>query len=164
MDYQNIYDYSKDIAENLGLSVEFIHQDKSWLNHIEPNKGITCWSLPFTSSISFDPNFNRTWTLSFIFYQQDEPDSDLDQNDQTKQQESIRTVANMDRAADMFMRLFESNEINDELDSASQKLTITSGTTEPAIRDTSQLLTGTLLTLVVQFNDNFDYCCLPTAT
>lgn len=162
--YQSVYDYSHDISQNLGLSVKWVHADKSWLNASLPNEGLTCWSLPFTSSISFDPNYSRTWTLPFIFYQQDVADSDFDQNDQSKIQESIRTVANTDRAISMFVRLFESNSINDSLDSASQKLLITGASTEVAIRDTSQLLTGTLLTLTVQFPDDFDYCCLTTAT
>tara|TARA_R110000803_G_scaffold151160_2_gene216332 strand:+ start:613 stop:1107 length:495 start_codon:yes stop_codon:yes gene_type:complete len=164
MDYQNLYDYSKDISQNLGLSVNWVHADKSWLNLIVPNKGITCWSLPFTSSISFDPNFSRTWTLAFVLYQQDLADSDMDQNDQSKMQESIRTLSNTDRAVNMFIRMFESNDITTALDSASQKLLVTSVSTEPAIRDTAQQLTGTLLTITAQFPDDFDYCCVENLT
>ena len=164
MDYQNVYDYCKDISQNLGLSVNWVHADKSWLNTIIPDQGITCWCLPFSSSFSFAPNFNRTWTIQIIFYQQDQADSDMDQNDTDKMQESIRTVATTDRAADMFMRLFESNDISTSLDKASQKLLVTGGSTDPAIRDTAQLLTGTMLTMTVQFEDNFDYCCLTSAT
>lgn len=162
--YQSVYDYSHDISQNLGVSVNWVHADKSWLNLIVPNEGLTCWSLPFISSFNFDPNFSRTWTLVFIFYQQDKADSDMDQNDQSKMQESIRTLANTDRAASMFIRLFESNEINNTLDKASQTLNITSGSSEVAIRDTAQQLTGTRVELTVQFPDDFDYCCLPTAT
>lgn len=164
MSYQSIYDYSKDISQNLGLSVNWVHADKSWLNLILPNQGLTCWSLPFTSSMSFDPNFSRSWNLSFVFYQQDEPDSDMDQNDQSKMQESIRTLSNTDRAVGIFIRLFESNSINTALDEASQKLLITSVSTEPAIRDTAQQLTGTLLTMTAQFPDDFDYCCVDNIT
>jgi hypothetical protein len=164
MDYQNVYDYSKDISQSLGLSVKWVHADKSWLNLTTPDDGLTCWSLPFTSSMSFVPNFSRSWNLSFIFYQQDAPDSDMDQNDQSAMQESIRTLSNTDRAVNMFIRLFESNSLTTALDLASQKLLVTSSGTEPAIRDTAQLLTGTLLTMTVQFPDNFDYCCLTDAT
>lgn len=162
MNYQNVYDYVKDISQNIGLSVKFVHQNKEWLNLTNPDHGLVCWSLPFNSSFNFDPNFNRTWTIPIIFYQQDKADSDMDQNDQEKMQGSIKTVAITDQAAARFVRLFESNDINDELSFASSLLTVTTGTTDIAIRDTAQLLSGTFVTLTVQFADNFDYCCLPT--
>ena len=164
MNYQNIYDYCKDISQNLGLSVKFVHEDKAWLNAIEPNQGVTCWSLPFSSSFNFNPMITRTWTLSFIFYQQDMPDSSMNQNDTEAQQESIRTLANTDQVMEMFVRLFSSNSISDSLSEASETLEVTTGTTSPAIRDTAQLLTGTFVTLTVQIPDNFDYCCLTDAT
>ncbi len=165
MDYQAVYDYSNDISQNLGVSVKWVHADKQWLNLVpDIDEGLTCWSLPFPSTFNFTPNFNRTWTLRFVFYQQDAPDSDLDQNDTEKMQESIRTVAITDRAVNLFIRLFESNDINDALDKASQKLSVVSGTTEPVIRDTAQLLTGTLVTLTVLFDDAFNYCSLSTLT
>lgn len=164
MDYQAIYDYSKDIADNIGISVKWVHADLEWLSMIKPDQGLTCWSLPFESSFNFDPHFNRTFTLAFIFYQQDFPDSDMDQNDTSKQQESIRTLAITDQAAQKFARLFDSNDLTDDLDYASQKITITGAATDPAIRDTEQLLTGTKLTLTVQVPDDFDYCSLDNAT
>ncbi len=165
MNYQNVYDYSKDISQNLGLSVKWIHAGKSNLNLINDiNEGVTCWSIPFTSSGSTSPIISRTWTLQFIFYQQDTADSDMDQNDTSKQQESIRTLANTDYIAETFLRLFFSNDINDDLSHSSELLNITGYSTDVAIKDTAQLLTGTLLTITAQFPDNFDYCCVDNVT
>ena len=161
MDYQNIYDYCKDISQNIGVSVKFVHTDKSWLNLIEPNKAITCWSLPFTSSHTFgiDNPILRTWTIPIIFYQQDQSSGSYDANNDTGMQESIRTVSITDRSVERFIRLFSENTITPELERASDMLTITGATTDVAIRDTAQQLTGTFLTLTVQFSDNFNYCC-----
>jgi hypothetical protein len=164
MDYQNVYDYCKDISQNLGVSVKFVHADKQWLNLISPNDGITLWSLPFQASYSIDPIIQRSWTLSFIIYQQDQQGSQMDQNDVEAMQESIKTVAITDQIAERFVRLFNSNSINNQLSDASGSLTITSASTDVAIQDTAQLLTATNLVLTVDFPDNFDYCCIPNAT
>jgi len=158
--YSYVYNYCKDISQNLGVSVKWVHEDKTWLSLITPDQPITCWSLPFVSSGNPTPNWNRVWTLNFIFYQQDEADSSMDMNDQSKEQESIRTLANTDAIAERFLRQFSRNEINDELELASDLLTVNSFTTSPAIRDTTQQLTGTLLTMNVTFSDGFNYCCL----
>lgn len=160
MDYKSLFDYCKDISANLGVSTEFVHQDKAWLNTILPNEGVTVWSLPFTSTITTSPNYNRSWTIAIIFYQQDKPDSSMDQNDTEKMQEDIRTVSITDHVANTFIRLFDDNDISDDLSASSNLITITSVSTEPAIRDTAQFLTGTLLTINAEFADTFDYCCL----
>lgn len=160
MDYGNLFNYCKDISANLGVSTKFVHQDKAWLNLITPNESVTVWSLPFTSNITTSPNYNRTWTIAIIFYQQDKAGSSMDQNDPERMQEDIRTVANTDHVANKFIRLFNENDINDDLSYASDLITVNSASTEPAIKDTVQLLTGTLVTITAEFADTFDYCCL----
>lgn len=160
MDYKNLYDYVKDISNNLGVDTKFIHQDKNYLNLILPNQGCTVWSLPFTSSISSDPNYSRVWTIPIIFYQQDKADSSMDQNDTEKMQEDIRTVGITDHIAETFIRLFDENDITDDLSFASSLISDVSATTEPVVRDTAQLLTGTIVTITAQFADGFNYCCI----
>jgi len=160
MDYGNLFNYCKDISANLGVSTKFVHQDKAWLNLIEPNQPLTVWSLPFTSNITTSPNYNRTWTIAIVFYQQDKADSSMDQNDTEKMQEDIRTVSITDHLANTFIRLFDENDINDDLRRASDLITVSSASTEPAIRDTAQQLTGTMVTITAEFADTFDYCCL----
>lgn len=160
MDYGNLFNYCKDISANLGVSTKFVHQDKAWLNLIEPNQPVTIWSLPFTSNITTSPNYNRTWTIPIAFYQQDKSDSSMDQNDTEKMQENIRTVAITDNIANTFIRQFAENDINEELSYASNLITVISASTETAVRDTAQQLTGTMVIITAEFADTFDYCCL----
>ena len=103
--YNNVYNYCKDISQNLGVSVKWVHEDKNWINNITPDQPITCWSLPFISSGTPTPNWSRVWTLNFIFYQQDVADSSMDMNDQSSQQDSIKTLANTDAVAERVFKV-----------------------------------------------------------
>jgi len=165
MNYQALYDYIHDISQNMGLSVKFFHGEKSLLNLATDYKALFCYSLPFTSSGSFvPPQANEEWVVTLIFYQLDQPDSGIDQNDQDKMQGTIKTLAVTEEAANIFLRLANSNSISDDLSKASEKLTISRFSKEPAIRDTAQLLTGIVLTLNIRVPDRFNYCSQNTFT
>jgi len=90
----------------------------------------------------------------------DNPDSSIDQNDQDVIQDEIRTLTITEQSANRFLRLVHGNTINDSLEAASEKLSINSFSKSNAIKDTAQLLTGTLLTLSLIVPDDFDYCTL----
>ncbi len=161
MSYQGLYNYCEDISQNLGVSVKWVHEGKEYLNLISPNQGITCWSLPFSSTGNKEliQPFNRVWSLSFIFYQQDQLDSNMDQNDTSSMQNSIKALSITDKVAEMFLHKFNENEINTELSRYSEKVNITGYSTNAAIQDTAQLLTGTILDITVSIHSDFDYCC-----
>ena len=161
MNYQSLYDYCRDISQSLGVSVKWVHTDNPDFALANPDQPITCLSLPFMSNgNSVNSVLPETYVLKFIFYQQDKADGSMDQNDQSKQQDTIQTLSSTWDVADRFIRLFNSNSINDDMERASEMLTINSYSKNPAIRDTSFQLTGTVLEMSVGFPDNFNYCCL----
>lgn len=165
MNYQSLYDFIYDVSQNLGQAVKFFHGRKEILNLTSPNKGLYVYCLPFTSGGDFigGAQINEAWEVNLIFYQYDRADSMIDQNDQGVMQDEIKTLTITEESANRFLRLVHGNTINDSLSAASEKITITSFSKSNAIKDTAQLLTGTLLTLSLRVSDSFNYCSLETA-
>ncbi|MDA1120856.1 MAG: hypothetical protein O2887_10280 [Bacteroidetes bacterium] len=165
MNYQSLYDFIYDISQNLNQTVKFFHGRKEVLNLTDPDKGLYVYCLPFTSTGSFvgGAQIDETWEVNLIFYQYDRADSMIDQNDQGVMQDEIKTLTITEESANRFLRLVHGNTINDSLSAASEKITITSFSKSNAIKDTAQLLTGTLLTLSLRVSDSFNYCSLDTA-
>ena len=129
MNYKALHDYFRDISQNLGdspLDVKFFHGRKSMLNLTNPDRPLYVFSLPFESSGSFTDSaqVDEEWTCSLIFYMQDRPDSAIDQNDQDSMQDEIKTLTVTEEAANKFLRLCNENDINDDLETASNKLII----------------------------------------
>lgn len=162
MNYQSLYDFIRDISQELNQTVKFFHGRKEMLNQTTDFSGLYIYSLPFISSGSTvgGAQIDETWEINIIFYQQDTADSSIDQNDQDVIQDEIKTLTITEQSANRFIRLVHGNTINASLEAASEKLTIVSFTKGNAIKDTAQLLTGTLLTLNLKVPDNFDYCTL----
>lgn len=161
MNYQAAYDYINDITQNLGLSVKFFHGRKEWLNYTVADDPLYAYMLPLTSSGSMNESGNpqEIWQLNLIFYQKDAADSALDQNDENEMQDEMKTLSITSQAADKFLRLFEFNDITDDLESASDLISVRSFTKGNAIKDNALLLTGTVLTINFLVADDFDYCC-----
>lgn len=164
MNYQSLYDFIHDVSQNLEQSVKFFHGRKEILNQTNPGKGIYAYCLPFVSFGSFvgGAQANETWEVNIIFYMYDKPDSAINQNDQDVIQDEIRTLTITELVTSRFLRLVHANTINSVLEFAAEKLTIVSFSKANAIKDTSQLLTGTLLTLNLRVPDDFNYCSLDT--
>jgi len=163
MNYQSLYDFIHDISQNMDQTVKFFHGRKEMLIQTTPDEGLFAFCLPFTSTGSTvgGAQINETWEVNIIFYMRDNPDSSIDQNDQDVIQDEIRTLTITEQSANRFLRLVHGNAINDSLEAASEKLSINSFSKSNAIKDTAQLLTGTLLTLSLIVPDDFDYCTLP---
>lgn len=164
MNYQALYDFIHDISQNLEQSVKFFHGRKEILNQTNPGKGIYAYCLPFVSSGSFigGAQADETWIVNIIFYMYDKPDSPIDQNDQDTIQDEIRTLTITELVASRFLRLVHGNTINDSLEFASEKIKIVTFDKANAIKDTAQLLTGTVLTMNLEVPDDFNYCSLDT--
>lgn len=162
MNYKALYNYVRDVSQNLGLTTKFFHGRKEFLNLTDPNKPLYVYSLPFTASGGFTSaqQLDQTWQINLIFYMRDQADSGIDQNDQTSMQDEIATLTVTDQAADIFLHLFNDNEITADLEAASELVTVVSFSKSNAIKDTAQLLTGTVLTLNVRVDDAFNYCCV----
>lgn len=161
MNYKALYDYCKDISENLGLTVKFFHGRKEWINLNLPNKPLYIHLLPFTSSGSVVNGYYPTerWNINLLFYMQDDESSGLDENDTETLQDEMNILTITEQAASKFIREFNNNDISDALTKSSERLTIVSWTKGAAIKDTSAMLTGIALNMVVQVPDDFDYCC-----
>lgn len=161
MNYQSVYEYVRDITQNLGLSVQFFHGRKEILNLTTSTKPVYAWMLPLTANGTVNVNFNpqTVWQLNIIFYKRDEVNSAIDQNDPTVLQDEMKTLALTSDIVDRFLRTFIENDINDELESASNLLTVQNYSIGNAIKDTASLLTGTTLTINFLVSDTFDYCC-----
>jgi hypothetical protein len=162
VNYLALYKYVRDISQNLGFTSKFFHGRKEFLNLTDPNKPLYVYSLPFTASGGFNTSqqLDQTWQINLIFYMRDQADSAIDQNDQDTIQDEIATLTVTDQAADKFIHLFNDNDINTDLEAASELITVISFSKSNAIKDTAQLLTGTVLTLNVRVDDRFDYCCV----
>jgi heat shock protein HspQ len=102
---------------------------------------------------------NETWQVNLIFYMQDQGDSAIDQNQENSIQSEIEILTIVENAATKFIHYVNENQLNEDLSDAADRLTITSFTKSPAIKDTAQLLTGFLVTLNILVPDDFDYCC-----
>ncbi len=162
MNYQSLYDYIRDISQNLDQTVKFFHGRKEILNQTNPDESLYAYCLPFvsTGTVVGGAQIDETWEVNIIFYQFDKADSAIDQNDQDVMQDEIRTLTITEQTANRFLRLVHGNTINANLEGASEKLTINSFSKANAIKDTAQLLTGTALTLNLIVPDDFDYCTL----
>ena len=162
MNYLALYDFIEDISQNLNQTVKFFHGRKEMLNLTSEFDSLYVFCLPFTSNGTMvgGAQINETWQVNLIFYMMDRPDSAIDQNDQDVMQAEIRTLTITEESANRFIRLVHGNTINSALEAAAEKLTITSFTKGNAIKDTAQLLTGTVLTLNIIVPDDFNYCSL----
>lgn len=161
MNYQAVFDYANDISQNLGLTVKFFHGRKEWLNLTISDKPLYIFMLPLVSAITFNTDNipQQVWSMNLLFYQQDKSDSAIDQNNEDVQQDEMKILAVTSGAVDKFLRLFSDNQLTTELEESSEFLTITSATTGNVIKDTANLLTGTILTINFLVADDFDYCC-----
>ncbi len=165
MNYQSLYDYVRDITQNLDQTVKFFHGRKEILNLTKADQSLYAYCLPFTSTgVLTGPQFDETWQINIIFYMKDKVDSSIDQNDQDVIQDEIRTLTITEQSANRFLRLFNANSIDSALEKSSDRLNISSFTKGNAIKDTASMLTGTLLTLNVKVPDDFDYCTLDNLT
>jgi len=162
MNYLALYDFIEDISQNLNQTVKFFHGRKEILNQTSEFDSLYIYCLPFTSTggVVGGAQINETWQVNLIFYMMDRPDSAIDQNDQDVMQAEIRTLTITEESANRFLRLVHGNTIDDSLEAAAEKLTISSFTKGNAIKDTAQLLTGTVLTLNIIVPDDFNYCSL----
>lgn len=160
MNYQAVYDYVSDLSQNLGIGVKFFHGRKEWLNFTKSDKPLYIFMLPLSSTGStLDSSPVESWTLSLIFYQRDEADSAINQNNEGVMQDEMRILSITSSAADKFLRLFIQNTINDDLEAASDGVTISNFRKGNAIKDTAYMLTGTTLDITFSVRDSFDYCC-----
>lgn len=160
MNYQAVYDYVSDLSQNLGVGVKFFHGRKEWLNYTKSDKPLYLFMLPLSSNGSIlDSSPIESWTLSLIFYQRDEADSAINQNNEGVMQDEMRTLSITSSAADKFLRLFGQNSINEDLEEASDGVTISNFTKGNAIKDTAYMLTGTTLDITFSVRDSFNYCC-----
>jgi len=162
MNYQSLYDFIHDISQELNQSVKFFHGRKEMLIQTTPDKGLYVFCLPFqsTGGVIGGAQFNETWEVNLLFYQYDTADSAINQNDQDVIQEEIKTLTVTSQSANRFLRLVHGNTVNDTLEAASEKLTISSFSKSPAIKDTAMLLTGFAVTMNLIVPDDFDYCTL----
>ncbi len=162
MNYQSLYDFIHDISQELNQSVKFFHGRKEMLNQLTDLEGLVVFSLPFSSTggVIGGAQINETWEVNLIFYMNDTADSAINQNDQNVIQEEIKTLTIASQSANRFIRLVHGNTVNDTLEAASEKLTISSFSKSPAIKDTAYLLTGFAVTLNLIVPDDFDYCTL----
>lgn len=160
MNYKALYNYIYDLSQNLNQTAKFFHGRKEILNQTSGYDGLYVYCLPFTSNGSTvgGAQINETWEVNIIFYMLDKPDSAIDQNNQNQMQDEIRTLTITEQSANRFLRLVQVNDINEGLESASDLITIDSFSKSNAIKDTAQMLTGTLLTLNLTVPDNFNYC------
>ena len=160
MNYLSLYDYLKDITQNLDLTVKFFHGRKELLNLTDNNKPIYVYSLPFIGSGGFTTaqQEQETWQVNLFVYMQDQPDSGIDQNDEDNIQAEVRCLTITEKVADKIIHFINDNTLSDELEAASELVTITSFNKQPVIRDTAQMLTGWLVTINLLVDDSFDYC------
>ena len=84
MNYQQVYEYVRDLTQNLGLSIDFFHGRKENLIETQAEDPLYAYMLPLTSTGGFNsqPSPQTVWQLVIIFYQQDTADSGVDQNNQ----------------------------------------------------------------------------------
>lgn len=160
MNYKALHDYFKDVSANLSVSVQWVHNTPEYLQLYDKDQPIALLSLPFTSSGSAVDFITEIYVANFVFYMKDEPDGSLDQNNQGDLQQTLEILALTNQAVDEFLRLSDMNKITEELEYASDRMTIQSFTKGNAIRN-NQVLTGTTLTLNISVPDDFDYCCNP---
>ena len=161
MNYLALHDFLKDISQNLGLTTKWFHGRKDLLNQTDNNKPLYIFCLPFTSSGGLTQQVrqvNETWQVNLLFYMQDRSDSGMDQNDDEKIQDEIRILSITENAASKFIHLLNENQINTDLSDAADSLTVVSFSKRPAIKDTSYLLTGMMVTINILVPDDFDYC------
>lgn len=164
--YQSLYDYIKTTVENIEEGITFFHGRKEVLHEYDPTPGATvCWLLPFTTTANFtntSGQLNRTFTINMIFYQRDNPGSEINQNDQDTISPEMQVIATTDQLCATFVRLFNNNTLTDTLEELSDELEVTGMNTDVVIKDNDYFLTGTLLNMTVLVPDDFDYCALPT--
>lgn len=160
MNYQALYDFIHDIVKEIDQTSKVFHGRKEVLNLTDDFAGLNIWCLPFesTGTITDAGQVSEIWRVVIIFYQQDQEDSAIDQNNQDIIQDEIKTLTITDESANRFLHLLNENNINDSLEEAAEQLTIERFAKEQAIKDTAQLLTGTVLTISLRVPDNFDYC------
>lgn len=152
MTYLSIHDFFKDISENLGFSVKWFHGPRSVQNLTTNDDNFYFFSLPFTAPFTLTDNtrqVNATWQAVIYITQQDQPDSDLDQNNQDEMQASARIVSMCESIAQKFLHYINENTITDALSDSADEITITGGSITPVYRDISIQHTG--VQLIVNF-------------
>ena len=161
MNYKALYEYVRDISQNIDITTQFFHGRKEITTLLPLAKPLLIYCLPFQSTGSLTNGVlqtNESWQLTIMFLQQDQADSAIDQNDTEALQAEMEILTVCENAATKFLHYFNENLLTDELSEAADQLTINSFTKTPAIKDT-MMLTGIILTMNVTVGDSFNYCC-----
>lgn len=154
MSHKGIRLLIEDTAKSLGDDIQFTYARTSDFNMMRDKR------YPF---ITLDPltavpvyadnnvsNFMKTWTASMAFYQ-------LDQEGST-QQDYAKILDEMDSYVDNFLNKL--NFYSESQQITSDAIIITNMGQTPFIKATADILTGYILTLQLQVNDQFNYCGL----
>ena len=103
MNYQSLYDFFHDISQNMDITCQFFHGRAETSLLADGEDPLICLSLPFTSTGSFvqGGQADEQYNCIFTFYQRDEADSAIDQNNQNQMQDEPKTLAITNQAADL---------------------------------------------------------------
>jgi predicted component of type VI protein secretion system len=166
VNYLSLYEYIRDISQNIDYSVRFFHGRKDILNLQYEKEPVYVYLLPFQSSGNYTTaqQANETWQVNFMVYQKDQPDTAINQNDPESLQVEMEILTTTEEVVDKIIHyinypIFPVDDATSEaLQAASEFITILNFTKVPAIKDTAQILTGWLVTLNLQVDDSFNYC------
>lgn len=154
MSHKGIRLLIEDTAKSLGDDIQFTYARTSDFNMMRDKRYPFIVLDPLTAAPVYTDNnvsnFMKTWTANMAFYQ-------LDQEGST-QQDYAKILDEMDGYVDNFLNKL--NFYSGSQSITSNEIVITSMGQTPFIKATADVLTGYILTLQLQVNDQFNYCGL----
>lgn len=154
MSHKGIRLLIEDTAKSLGDDIQFTYARTSDFNVMYDKRYPFITLDPLTSVPVYADNnvsnFMKTWIASMAFYQ-------LDQEGST-QQDYAKILDEMDSYVDNFLNKL--NFYSESQQITSDAIIITNMGQTPFIKATADILTGYILTLQLQVNDQFNYCGL----
>jgi len=159
MNYNEIVNYIGDTSKGLGYDVTFFHGRTPNAQLVKDIKTIYVMLLPLRSSGSVASSVNESYTVNIIVFMQDRVDSGINRNASDVLQKEMEILTQTNYIVDQLVRKLSDNDISNALQQSSDLLVVSSFSKDNAIKDTSQLLTGTTLTMNIIIPDQFNYCC-----
>ena len=159
MNYNEIVNYIGDTSKGLGYDVTFFHGRTPNAQLVKDIKTIYVMLLPLMSSGSVASSVNESYTVNIMVFMQDRADSGTNLNASDVLQKEMEILTQTNYIVDQLVRKLSDNDISNALHRSSDLLVISSFSKDNAIKVTSQLLTGTTLTMNIIIPDQFNYCC-----
>lgn len=163
--FQGLYQYIRDVAKVQKPDCQVYMGRTESLFSLQEEFSETefnVYILPFSKNgtIGESQKPDDVWNVGIFLFKQDRIDSDMDENNAQVFQDEMTLVDEAFNFADQLVRYMNFNQFNAELQNASETINIQSFSAEPSIKEFGNMMTGVLVSMVIEVPDNFQYCDL----